>query len=101
MRKVCLMAIANDHLTALVPRLPPNIVAVGQREMFDRSITILRLEGDGLPDWCSEPAHGGQYVWATAVIGSDGQVAIVPIGQIQPAMTGWYERLTEQYGHHN
>jgi hypothetical protein len=96
-RRVCLIAVANDILPNLLPILPKGVLLVGQKPCFDRSVTILRLEGDGLPEWCEEPSNGGIYEWASITVYMDGRVEWHHATPIQPvsSTTSW-ERIQEQ-----
>lgn len=104
-RRVCLMAVANGFIPSVVANLPPNVAVAARQEHFDRAITNLRLEGDGLPEWCDEPAHGEPYAWAAAIFGGDGILRICPVHPIEPPFLppgkSMFERLQEQYRHPN
>ena len=104
-RKFCLVAVANDFLHTLVNRLPQGVFVTGQQEDFGKAVTILRLGGPALPDWCQEPPHGGPFAWGAAIIGGDGVLRIVPAGGQQQAERpgGWFnfERILEEYGRFN
>lgn len=102
MRRICLIAVANDFLPTLLPRLPQGMSVTAQRECFDKAQTILRIEGDCLPEWCNEPPHGGPFAWGAAIFGGDGLLRILPVSAtIVPPPASMYERLNEQYGWSN
>lgn len=100
-RRVCLMAVANDFLEQILARMPSAYTITGRQECFDRAVTVLRLEGAALPDWCDEPAHGGSYVWAAAAIGGDGVLRLVNAGYANVTGAGIHQRIQEDYGHRN
>ena len=100
-RRVCLMAVANSFLPTVLENLPGGVVVMGRQEHFDRAVTNLRLEGDGLPEWCNEPPHGAPYAWAAAIFGGDGILRICPVQQsvppIIPPGKSMFERIQEQH----
>jgi hypothetical protein len=93
---VCLAALNNDLIFAVATRLPPSIRITGNRECFDRAVTILRLEGDGLPEWCQEPAGGGSFAWAAVFLGADGILRFFPAPATAPSST-LHDRIGQNY----
>jgi hypothetical protein len=87
MRRVCLMACANSFLQTLSDRLPKDIYIAHRLDCFDCAVCAVRLEGDGLPEWCREPGGGGAYLWATVLIGADNTLRFLPVRSTQIATT--------------
>ena len=81
-RRVALAAIANDVLPTIIARLPANVTVTAKVECFDKAITTIRLEGDGLPDWCAEQPHGAPYVYVGVSISNDGNMRMWPLDNI-------------------
>ena len=100
-RRVCMASVSNGCLDLLLHRLPDGVKEEGRRECFDRDVTILRLEGDGLPDWC-EATEGSTYVWATITINNHGTLKFFPSPDPnQDLGMGPQRRIIEQYGYPN
>jgi len=98
------MAVANDFLPTVLQRLPKDVVLLGHQDCFDAPITVLKLCGDGLPEWCEEPKHGEHYRWAAGIFGGDGVMRFAPAQVMVPVqkMNGsGFERIVEQYGNKN
>lgn len=100
-RRVCLMAVANDFLEQILARMPSYYNITGRQECFDRAVTVLRIEGAALPEWCDEPPHGGSYAWAAAAIGGDGILRLVNAGHANATGVSINQRIQEDYGHRN
>ncbi len=101
-RRICLMAVENAIVQSVAARLPDGVIATGIMPVFDRAVTILRLEGPALPDWCEEPPFGQQYAWAYGLIGTNGAMAFTPASPFAPTLpsTGiTYEQMMQRlYG---
>jgi hypothetical protein len=100
-RRVCLVAVANDFLPIFLERLPKDVAVNGKLDFFDRAITTVRIEGPGLPEWCSEPSNGGKYVIAEPIIGGDGIMRIIKQDNEWENAKANFERIIEQYGNQN
>jgi hypothetical protein len=100
-RKICLIPVANDFVPAIRALLPGSIIIAGAQEQFDRAVTILRLEGDGLPEWCVEPAHGGLIARAAVFMLPGGEIRFDKIQATPPPPTSQHEKIIEQYGYPN
>ena len=100
-RRICLVSVANDFLDTFLLRLPPDVSVSSSIEQFDRASTIVRLEGNGLPEWCEEPSCGGQYAIALMLIGGDGKVRFVPAGHCKTEGQSVHERIVEEYSNPN
>lgn len=109
MRKVCIITVANGFLPVWSALLPPNIEIKQSIESFGLALTVVRLEGPGLPDWCTEPKTAAPYVWATAFIGPDGVMQFFPSPALgsnpqqnqQPQNAMNYEWLLRQHKNPN
>ena len=99
MRKVCMMAVANDLIQTLVARMPQDVWVSGKAECFDRAVTVIRLEGPGLPGWCGEPLNGGTFPYAIAEISTGGAVKFLQ--SPTPSSHTFYERLVENFANPN
>lgn len=98
-RRVCVMAVANDMLSILLPLLPGDVEIIDRMACFDRDTTILKLEGPGLPEWCKAPTDGSRYASASAIIGFDGILYFAPLpADGHPSAL---QRLQHQFGNPN
>ena len=102
MRRVCLTVVANDFVPLLVARLPNTVVVTAKTEAFDKAVSVLRLEGPGLPEWCNEPPFGGEFAKGAAIITGDSVLRLFPAPQDQPEqIKSFYERVLENYRSQN
>lgn len=79
MRKVCIVRVAPGCVEALKSHLPLGVEAKAERELFDHDFHELRLEGDGLPDWC-KTAEGCAFIRVACWIANDGKMQFAPGG---------------------
>lgn len=99
-RRICLLAIATDILDQAIAHLPPGVVVSGQCECFDRAVTLIRVEGDGLPSWCDEPPPGQQYAVGSIVIFEDCTALISPAFHCGDDWST-YDRIVESMSNNN
>jgi len=99
-RRVCLIAVANGVLPIIVDSIPTGVSLVARQEVFDRSATVLRLEGPGLPDWCEDPCDGTSYAWGAMAFSGCGIATIVPAGNQKP-IASMQQRIAEQHNNPN
>lgn len=75
--KCCVIQTSEANLPVLVRHLPPNVKVVGRLLRADTGAAMLRLEGDGLPDWCYVPEHS-DYPRAVAELLDSGELRFIP-----------------------
>lgn len=100
-RRICLVTVANDILGSIAERLPENIQIAAVRECFDRSCAVLRLTGLGLPEWCNEPPHGGQFATAMITYTEDGGIQFTRGAIHVPHVLSRYEMLMDMFDNMN
>ncbi len=78
MKRVCIVQVTDKALPLIEKALPPNVKIAARREAFEYAGWELRLEGDGLPDYCDAPAEGDYYMRAVACVDSYGMLQFSP-----------------------
>ena len=79
-RKVCLSQIATSFLPSVQELMGYDVALTASVELFDRPILHIRLEGDGLPEWCSEQPGGTPFAWGTLSIDCAGRLMLEQSG---------------------
>jgi hypothetical protein len=92
------MLIANGIMDTVTKHLPSDVTVAGMVECFDKAAYIVRLEGDGLPEWCKEPPNGESYAWAAMFFAADGSSSFAKVDLQAKSL---YQRVQEQYGSQN
>jgi hypothetical protein len=77
MTKACVISTTAAASPILKQHLPPNVTVEGELARIDHDAVELRLEGDGLPEWCVV-AHNGNYMRAVAELLEDGTLRLIP-----------------------
>ena len=71
-RRVCIVETTAENAPILKNHLPPGVKFTGERDIFDRDGGLeLRLDGDGLPEWCELPHAGASFIHAVAWLAED------------------------------
>ena len=71
MSRVCIIFAtkpAKDLLSNGTVRMPADVKITGIVEDPYADQYVVRLEGDGLPEWCVKPPEGGEYVQASGIV---------------------------------
>lgn len=70
MKKALLLSVSAEIIETILAHLPEGVLCTAQRPAFEFNGFDVRLEGEGLPDWCK--VHEGQnYMRGHAVLGED------------------------------
>jgi hypothetical protein len=77
MRKTVIVQTTKENAPILKWHLPPNVTVAGTLEPFDRDGVDMRLEGDGLPEWCYV-ANGQRFVSGVIELLDDGSIRLTP-----------------------
>lgn len=75
--KCCVIQTTEENLPVLVRHMPPNVKEAGRLVRGDTGAAMLRLEGDGLPDWCYVPQFS-DYPRAVVELLDDGTLRFIP-----------------------
>lgn len=93
-RRVCIVAVTPEALSELKKHLPEGIAVTGEREVFDRNILEVKLEGDALPMWCAT-RENAYYMRAGIQMGEDGVWHFFPGAGVTVNMTHQTTRISE------
>jgi hypothetical protein len=75
--KCCIIETTKDAAPVLRRHLPHNVGVAGELARFDKDAVELRLEGEGLPEWCYVH-NGALFMRAVVELLEDGQLRFVP-----------------------
>jgi len=75
--KACIISTTAAAAPVLKRHLPTGVVCAGELARIDEDHVQLRLEGDGLPEWCYV-AHGGNFPRGVAELLTDGTLRLIP-----------------------
>jgi hypothetical protein len=78
MSRACLTAVAKSYLPHFAAMLAESGISIAaHQEILTAPIFVLRLEGDGLPEWC-QTAGDANYRWVSTLVGNDGMLRFMP-----------------------
>lgn len=75
--KSCVCETIEANIPAIEKRLPPNVTIAGRLVRGDTEAAKIRLEGEGLPEWCYV-AHIAEYPRAVVELLDSGELRFIP-----------------------
>jgi hypothetical protein len=89
-RRVCISAVADEIAADVVELLYAyGLVVEAVQKCFDRDVTLLRISGPSLPDWCAMPQNYERYAYASIRLPEGDGLQFVPASELPNTALGW------------